>query len=81
MSVPPGGRPIGERLTWDHLDGGVHLPPVLSAVELPVQEEVAVVGDHGPLREQQLGSRIVPVCFGFRWETAREAPGREAEQI
>lgn len=39
-----------EPLTWDHLDGRVHLRPVLSAVELPVEDEVAVVGDHGALR-------------------------------
>lgn len=42
----------GAALTWDHLDGGVHLPPVLGALELPVQDEVAVVRDDGPLREQ-----------------------------
>lgn len=39
-----------ELLTWDHLDGRVHLRPVLSAVKLPVEDEVAVVGDHGALR-------------------------------
>lgn len=53
-SERPAGRtcsPSGEVLTWNHLDGRVHLPPVLSAVKLPVQDEVAVVGDHGSLGE------------------------------
>lgn len=59
VSVPPGGlSQSGEVLTGDHLDGGVHLPPVRSAVKLPVQDEVAVVGDHGPLREQKLHTSV-----------------------
>lgn len=55
VSVRAGRTSIrsGRVLTWNHLDGGVHLPPVLSAVKLPVQDEVAVVGDHGPLGEQR----------------------------
>lgn len=40
-------------LTWNHLDGRVHLLPVLSALELPVQDEVAVISDHWTLRGRQ----------------------------
>lgn len=40
-------------LTWDHLDGGVDVLPVLSFLKLPVQDEVAVVSDDGTLRAEK----------------------------
>lgn len=42
-----------QRLTWDHLDGGVDVLPVLSFLKLPVQDEVAVVSDDGTLRAEK----------------------------
>lgn len=41
---------ISRLLTWNHLDRRVDFLPVLSALKLPVQDEVAVVSDDRPLR-------------------------------
>lgn len=49
-------------LTWNHLDGRVDFLPVLSALKLPVQDEVAVISDHWTLRDRhgQMTARTKP---------------------
>lgn len=57
-----------EFLTWNHLDRSVDFLPILWALKLPVQDKVAVVGDHRTLRDGQMTISIpdtVEQCPSF----------------
>lgn len=54
-------------LTWNHLDGRVDLLPVLNALKLPVQDEVAVISDHWTLRDRQTHTRSDDCSHDALW--------------